>query len=103
MLGSDVEVIDVALKMEDVSKYSLPRNPAKKMDSRSRWYVDKYGIDYAVELDALPPKVLENKINEAISSFCDIDLLKEKQREDTVEKRLWKNWVESIPTEHSFS
>jgi len=102
-LGSEIEVIDVALKMEDVSKYSLPRNPAKKMDSRSRWYVEKYGIDYAVELDALPPKVLENKINEAIHSFCDIDLLKEKQYGDIVEKRLWEKWVGSISTARSFS
>jgi hypothetical protein len=98
MLGSDVEVIDVALRMEDVSEYSLPRNPAKKTDSRSRWYVDKYGIDYAVELDALPPKILEDKINEAIHYFCDIDLLKEKQYGDIVEKRLWEKWVESIST-----
>jgi hypothetical protein len=88
-LGIDLHVEEVALIKNDVIQYNLPRNPAKKSDSRKDWYIRKYDIDYGVELDALPPYVLREKIEEAILGFCDLNKLLEKIRKDKEEKAFW--------------
>jgi len=71
---SNIEFKRKALELEDVEKYNLPHNPdaVKAKDSRAKKYVEKYG-DVAVELDALDPRVLEDKIEKAILDEIDID------------------------------
>jgi len=93
ILGLDVDVIEVALKKEDIMKYSLPRNPTKKKDSRQSWYVEKFGFDYAVELDALPPEILRERIKEAIEGHCDLQLLWENRIEDNLEREMWRKKI----------
>jgi hypothetical protein len=69
----DVEFKRVALLKGDISKYKLPHNPdaIKKQDTRTAKHVSTYG-DLAVELDALPPSVLEEKIKKSIEAELDI-------------------------------
>ena len=98
-LGLDVRVVEVALTKKDVLDYRLPKNPSKKKDTRKDWYVNKYGIDYAVELDALPPEILEEKIRGSIEVFCDVELLKSKTAEDTLRKKFWEKRIESFRME----
>lgn len=93
-LGLDVQVIEVALSREDISEYRLPRNPTKSKDSRKNWYIEKYEINYAVELDALPPKILEKKIRNSVESYCDTALLQKNTAEDYLYKDLWKKRFE---------
>jgi hypothetical protein len=94
-LGLDINMVEVALTKEDILTYNLPRNPTKKRDSRSSWYNERYGVDYAVELDALPPKILESKIKSSIEAFCDLKLLEMRSREDQEIKNLWKQRISS--------
>jgi hypothetical protein len=87
----------VALTLKDIKKYRLPPAPTKVSDSRSKKFIQKYG-DFSVELDALPPNVLEEKIRKSLKSLLDWrqfqkDLKKEKQEV----KRL-KKLVEKIET-----
>ena len=65
----------VALSKEDITKYDLPHDPnaVKKTDSRYQKFVEKWEL-YAVELDALPPDVLQNRIRQAIESHIDMEL-----------------------------
>jgi len=66
----------VALLEDDTSTYNLPHNPdaLKKTDSRARKHMEAYG-EVAVELDALRPDVLEEKIRTAIEAELDMATL----------------------------
>jgi len=81
-LNMFVTVKEIALTREDIEEYDLPRNPMKPEDTRNEWYLRKYGINYAVELDALSPEILREKIKQAILEHVDLDKLLEKKERD---------------------
>ena len=58
------------LTAEQVEAYSLPPAPAKRSDSRAAAFIAKHG-DRAVELDALPPNVLQDLVREALEENVD--------------------------------
>lgn len=64
-----VEFKRITLLENDITKYKLPHNPdaIKRSDTRTQKHLLMYG-NLAVELDALPPAVLEGKITEAIEA-----------------------------------
>lgn len=70
-----IEFKRISLLLNDIHKYQLPHDPSalKHTDTRARKHVEIYG-ELAVELDALSPAVLEQKITDAIESEIDIDL-----------------------------
>ena len=53
----------VALLKDDISTYSLPHSPnaLKKTDTRAKKHLKAYG-ELTVELDALRPDIMEQKI-----------------------------------------
>ncbi len=55
--------------------YDLPPDFTKKTDSRSTKFVKKFG-DIAVEFDALPLLVLQEKIRASIENGLDMDVLR---------------------------
>ena len=73
--GISPEIEKVALTRQDVTDYDLPPDFTKKTDSRSAKFVKKFG-DIAVELDALPLPVLQEKIRESIEDRLDMDALR---------------------------
>ncbi len=80
----------IALTREDIDKHQLPPAPAKTTDSRTYAFVKEHG-NIAVELDALPPDVLEKKIEENIEKYLDFeqfekDLRVEKRERNKLEK-----------------
>ncbi len=95
-LGLEIDVIEVALTKEDILDYNLPKNPSKKTDSRKDWYQKKYGIDYAVELDALPPEILQEKVKGAIADHCNLDLLWRNRIQDNMQRELWRNRIDAF-------
>lgn len=68
--GVYVEPRIVALTGEQVDEYDLPPVPAKRSDSRTAAFIAEHG-DRSVELDALPPDVLQAMIREAIEEHHD--------------------------------
>jgi hypothetical protein len=64
-----VEFKRIGLLKEDIYRYNLPHSPdaLKKSDTRAKKHIAEYG-ELAVELDALPPKILQDKIREAIQN-----------------------------------
>ena len=72
MFGADVEVVRIALNMEQVEEYQPPPNPAKTTDSRYDKYIDEYG-DESWELDALDPRVITELIEKHIEIYTDED------------------------------
>lgn len=84
----DINVIPIALTMEQINKFNPPPNPAKISDPRSKWYINKYG-EASWELDALPPKELIKLVETAILNRIDINLYeKQIQQEQSDIKQL---------------
>ncbi len=64
---NDLEVLRIALTMEQVQEFNPPPNPAKLSDARAQGYVDKYG-DESWELDALSPETIAELITKHVAS-----------------------------------
>jgi len=73
--GCEPDLIKCAIKKEDIERYNLPPQMAKKRDSRTAKFIEKYG-NACVELDALPVAVLAERIRSAIDSRIDPEALK---------------------------
>ena len=72
--GLEPEVVKIALTNDDVERYQLPPDFTKKTDTRSAAFVERWG-DMAVELDALPPDVLETRLRAEVETRMDLDAL----------------------------
>jgi calcineurin-like phosphoesterase family protein len=65
-----LEVVKLALTMEQINQFNPPPNPAKITDSRARAYIEKHG-EHSWELDALPPRELNRIVEAAFKSVVD--------------------------------
>lgn len=76
-----IEFRRIALNMDQVQAYSPPPNPAKLTDSRSSGYVDLHGNE-SWELDALPPDVLVDLLNQHVDGIVDRDLYNDRAADE---------------------
>ncbi|GAI68310.1 unnamed protein product, partial [marine sediment metagenome] len=61
--GVDIEIPGrIALTEEQIEKYKLPSDRAKKSDPNYKKFIEKTGSDRVVELDSLPPDILRKII-----------------------------------------
>lgn len=81
-----VELIRIALNMEQVMQQKPPENPAKTTDSRFEDYMRKYGTS-SWELDALSPRYLDKLMRKEITKYIDDDNWQEKEEEIEAAKR----------------
>ena len=93
----------IALTKEDITKYNLPHDPnaVKKTDTRYQKFVERWGL-YAVELDALPPDVLEERIKGAIENHIDLgefneqkDIAEKEEESISGLRKKTKDWIDS--------
>ena len=73
-LGMEGIIYDrCAITVPIINRFDLPNDPsaAKKSSPRYKWFVENYGDEYRVELDALHPKQLEVVIKESIGKYID--------------------------------
>jgi hypothetical protein len=77
------ELKRVAILREDIARYHLPPLRVKDTDSRARKFKRRHGRE-CVELDALPPEVLRERLRKAIRAHID--------------RKLWDRavWVEQV-------
>ncbi len=68
--GGISRVRRLALSMDQIEEHEPPPNPAKVTDSRAAAYIEEYGAE-SWELDALPPSVIVDLIQEAVSDVRD--------------------------------
>ena len=73
--GLDIEVVPVALNMDQIRMYDPPPNPTKVQDPRAGWYIEQWGHT-SWELDALQPQVLIDLAEGEILKRIDLDLWK---------------------------
>ena len=70
--GLPIKFQRAGLTPEQIKTYRLPQDPAKKSDPNYKKFVAEYG-DNVVELDALPPEVLKDLIEDCVVSCIDED------------------------------
>jgi hypothetical protein len=96
---ANIEVIRLALTMDQVDEYSPPPNPAKDTDSRFEGYSSIYG-DESWELDALSPEVIEGLIRDALDDRIDPEKWTEAQEKEEQNRvgltRVSENWVSTL-------
>ncbi|HPB88478.1 MAG TPA: hypothetical protein PLP59_13240, partial [Thermotogota bacterium] len=75
---NDIRFVRGALNFEDIAGYGLLNDPEalKDSDKRSKKFIEKYGR-YAVELDAVPPDKLVERITETLFNYFDVELFEE--------------------------
>lgn len=66
------KVVRVALDAAQVTAYDLPPAMGKSTDSRAGRFIERHGTLVQVELDALPPDVLEQLYRDALEPFWDV-------------------------------
>jgi len=88
--GCEPEIVKCALTGDDIVRYELPPDPAKRTDTRSKRFIEKHG-DLSVELDALPVDVLRDRLVGEVESRMDlaalagVKVLEETERSTLVE------------------
>jgi hypothetical protein len=86
--GATFDLRVIALTREQVDEHDLPQNFAKRTDSRAAAFIARHG-DIAVELDALPPNVLQALVREHLDQFFDVTAFAEEvAREQDEQERL---------------
>ena len=68
--GVQLDLYVIALTRQQIEAYDLPPAPAKRTDSRAAAFMARHG-DMAVELDALPPNVLQELVRDNVEQFFD--------------------------------
>jgi hypothetical protein len=64
----------IALLPEQIEQYSLPPAMGKATDSRAQAFIDRHGELVQVELDALPPDILQGLYRDQINEYFDHDV-----------------------------
>ncbi len=82
-----VDVIPVALTMDQIHEFNPPPNPAKITDSRAKSYIEQYGAA-SWEVDALRPDALIRFVEAAIRGYLDVGLMDEvvKREQEQIEE-----------------
>jgi hypothetical protein len=73
----------IAVTEDQITAWSLPSHPAKKTDSRHA----RYGIDHAVELEAIPPVRLREIVRDCITQHIDPDFFRRLQTVEAAERK----------------
>lgn len=76
MFEVDVEVKKIALTIDQVQEHNLPPNPAKMDDPRYQKYEMEHGNE-SWEVDALPPEVLVQLIQDFFHGIIDSEKMQE--------------------------
>ena len=95
----NLEVVRIALNMDQVEEFGPPPNPTKLTDSRAPDYIDRYGYE-SWELDALTPNVIQGLIRDEVEDRRDDELYerRELKQADAIERleQCADRWAEVV-------
>lgn len=98
---SEVEILRIALNMDQIEEYDPPPSPAKETDSRFKDYMERFGED-SWELDALSPTVVVGLIEKEILERLDVDLWNKDRDEEQDGKDILKQISDNFSTIQDF-
>ncbi len=81
--GAEADFNRVAITQAQIDEYNIPTAPAKTTDTRYSGFVERHGVAWQVELDAIEPRTLQNLIREVIRTRFDseVGLVREQELE----------------------
>lgn len=82
----DFSIDAIALTADQIKKFNLPKNPAKKTDPRSLKYIEEHG-SASYEVDALPPIELNKILEKSILRNIDMDVYHDVVQREKEEKQ----------------
>jgi hypothetical protein len=88
-----IDVIRLALNMEQVEEWRPPENPAKETDSRFIAYQEKFG-DSSWELDAVEPAKLASLVEDGIKDWIDFDAWDEREEEQEAMRKTLREFAD---------
>lgn len=94
IFGIATDVVRVLLNFKDITEYNLLPSPVKKTDPRTLAYIDRFGFENAYELDALPPKVIEQKLETEIRKVMDLSKYEEELEKEAADLERIENELE---------
>ncbi len=94
--SGDFELARLAIHAEDIAEFNLPPLRVKDSDSRATSFRSLHG-DECVELDALPPGELRDRIREAIEKLLDWEAWQRALRVEAAERRSIESIVSRWP------
>tara|TARA_R110000772_G_C13310332_1_gene440595 strand:- start:18553 stop:19569 length:1017 start_codon:yes stop_codon:yes gene_type:complete len=89
------QVDPIAITMEQIQRYTPPKNPAKLTDPRSKWYISKFGQS-SWEVDALDPPTLNKLVSESIEENMDMSLYDAVLEQEVEDKNQLKELKEKL-------
>lgn len=92
-----VGVERIALTPEQILQYGLPTRPGKASDSRHDGFRKRFGSADSVELDALPPDVLEEIARGVIAARIDPEAWRKEQRVEELERETLGAFIAKWP------
>lgn len=93
--GGYVHVLRIGLTMRQITHFKPPPNPVKLSDSRSPWYLDRYGST-CWELDSLLPEDLTRIIEHNIKKLWDDEMYEhrlDQERRGREELEIAEKWL----------
>lgn len=83
--GCCPDIVKCALAADDITHYNLPPDFAKKTDTRAASFIAKHG-DISVELDALPLRVLRERLTREVTSRLDMIAWRAVKQQESTER-----------------
>ena len=90
--GCHIDMHHLAITKNQIAQYNPPPNPAKISDPRARWYINQHGAT-SWEVDALPPNVLHNVLENAITSLIDMNMYNHMVAQEDIDKEKLTNFA----------
>ena len=85
-VGLFAEEKRVAITLEQIRKYKIPKLAGKETDPRRDQHVAEFGSNIQVELDALDPNVLRGIYQDALYEYLDLDVYEKVLRREKRDK-----------------
>lgn len=93
---TNFELKRVALTPDQIQHYQLPPLPAKTSDPRTAQFIADTGRSDIVELDALPPNVLQDLVKNAILSHIDTEKWNARVQQIQTEREKLRQKLEAL-------
>lgn len=97
-------VVRVAINQEDIERFHLPPLRVKLSDSRAGKFIRRYGRE-CVEVDALPPSELRDRLGDAIEGLIEQDSWRRAMAVERAERETTQRVaaaLRSLPTAQTF-
>jgi hypothetical protein len=92
--GVDVTVHPVAVNPDQIMHLRLPTRVAKRSDTRRAAFVREFGSDLCTEVDAIPPTILQDMVEQAILGEIDRESWARVARVEELERSTLANVLE---------